>query len=78
MNKTNLIKGQKITAVLYNGPSKVEATALCAFLKTNFYNITPMPLTGSNLYVRLHKGTTLNLPGAIDGFYIIKMEGVIV
>lgn len=73
-----LVSGQKVSAILYMGPSKVEATAGCDFLKIKFYDITPIPLTGSNLHIRLHKGTTINLPEPIDGIYTIKMSGVII
>jgi hypothetical protein len=73
-------KGQKISAMLYRGPSKIEAEVIFDFLKKNYNEKILVPLKGSTLRIDIMdvNYTDESDPGDTEPLHMVTIKGVLV
>jgi hypothetical protein len=79
MNNFQLQKGQKVSCILYDGNSKIEASMSYEYLKAAQKEKKPMPLGNTDLLINV---TAVELIEGKDVFkmemnYKVKLEGVL-
>lgn len=80
MDNKRLRRGKKVQVTLYRGPSIIEAEATYAYLHDHLERLDPVPLSGSDLKIKLEEVTVTRIPGktAVELDYVVQMKGVLV